>query len=178
MVMRSTKLKKFAKKCKDGQYTKYFKQRFRDQARTFLRDLSKQIIAYSPIYQDAPSATNSYVNHTVIQADSTATQIQPKQFGAYPGMNYVPSDVVDLDEVLALFGRWKTVPSRVYIWNRSADEFGQQQYADRVESTGWDTKPPYRPFKRGWQAAKTHFKLRSPVWYNKVFSKLVKVNEE
>lgn len=196
MGIKSTKLKKFAKNCKSGQYTKYFKQRFRDQARKFLHDLNQGILANSPSYPDhpatTPAATNSYINHTTIQADSKATFKQAKaplvpfmihtgsgvQMGKAPQRLPIPEYIVGFHDVLSLFNRWDTIPDRLYIWNRSATRSKNKEYAINVQQIGWKYMPPYKPLQSGWLFAKQRLKSRSSVWYNRVFSKLVKVNEE
>ena len=198
MGMRSTKLKKFAKNCKSGQYTKYFKQRFRDQARKFLYDLNQGILANSPSYPDnpitTPEATNSYINHTTIQADSKATfkqaKAQPVSFMIHTGSGVhigkspqrlpIPEYIVGFHDILSLFSRWDTIPDRLYIWNRSATHSKNKEwvYAVNVQQIGWKYTPPYKPLQNGWLFAKQRLKSRSSVWYNKVFGKLVKVNEE
>lgn len=155
--------------------TKYYKQKFRDQARAFLRDLSDGILANSPcIERGSEYSSNSFINHTHIDAYN----VKSGEFGkpgymtqerrvASAGYLYdamgnkiqtlhlnVPNTIDNLDFVLNLFGRWDTIPPYIYIWNGSIDRRGID-YTVFVQHTGWMTTKAYRPFFKGWKYAKS-----------------------
>lgn len=124
---------------------------FRKKLSSFLKDLSRGIIANSPVNPPSKYAMNDFINNTYIVTDKMPTTFDVDQDDSRDYKGPVPSSIANLSAVLKVIQSNQPIPKTITIINESSK--GDFQYAQLVQKYGWSKTPAYRPFFKGLQHA-------------------------
>lgn len=142
----------------------------RDDIISFLDDLSKGIIHYSPTEDGAtkaPYSNNGYVSNTAVYTTNASEPYREGAKGSTNSQGVVPNSISGLEAVKETIRTAKTLPNWIMISNNTHSERSTSKdhyYWYNVEVSGWGNTPPYRPFELALgRAAERHPMLKKCV---------------